>query len=138
MGGIKRTSADNWFSLYVRARDKFVCQRCYKKYPTYKEGGDNRALQGLDCAHCFGRGNNMTRFEPDNALSCCYGCHSKIDSDPEEKSSLFIRKVGFVRYLELKALSKKPYKGIKRAQPEIAKKYRDLFRLMIEDTSQEH
>ena len=36
MAGIKRTAADHWFSLYVRCRDKWTCQRCHTKYPDFK------------------------------------------------------------------------------------------------------
>lgn len=128
MAGIKRTAADNWFSLYVRARDRWTCQRCFKKFPEYIEGGDNRALQGLDNAHCFGRGKSMTRFEPDNCLALCMGCHLVVDADPEEKRELFIKKIGEEKYNELRVLSKQPFRGKKKAEKDISEHFRLLFR----------
>jgi hypothetical protein len=47
MGGIKRTAADRKFSLMIRERDNWTCQRCGKQYvpPT----------RALDCMHNFPR-----------------------------------------------------------------------------------
>lgn len=64
---IKLRKADVEFSKYIRTRDGWCCQRCHKKYtpPT----------QGLHCSHYFGRGRENTRFDPDNCIALCYGCH---------------------------------------------------------------
>jgi len=132
MSGIKRTAADNWFSLYVRCRDNWTCQRCKRKFLPHVEGGDNRLLQGLDNAHCFGRGSHMTRFEPDNCCALCFACHSMIDADPESKRELFIKRVGEKRYQELRVLSHLPFIGFKKAQKEISKRFRELFREMLQ------
>jgi hypothetical protein len=132
MAGIKRTAADKWFSLYVRARDKWTCQRCHRKFPQYIEGGNNRALQGLDNAHLWGRGKNMTRFEPDNCLALCYGCHSVIDADIQEKKELWLKYISQERMDELQRLSKQPFKGIKKEQNTISTHYRQLFRQLNE------
>ena len=105
-----------------------MCQRCFKPFPAYVEGGDNKALQGLDNAHCFGRGNKKTRFEPDNCAALCMGCHSIVDADPEEKRNLFIKKVGKKRYMELRVFSHETFRGYKKELKAISKKYRELFR----------
>lgn len=130
MGGIKKTSADNWFSLYIRCRDNWTCQRCGRVYH-YNIGGDNTELQGLHCAHCFGRGGKSTRFEPDNCLALCYGCHSHIDSNPEEKRDLFIKRLGDERYEELRLQANTPLLNAKRVQKDIAKKFKAIFEEML-------
>lgn len=69
MGAIKVTPADGWFSKCVRERVNWTCERCGKQYP---EGH----RQGLHCSHHHRRGNWGIRFDPMNAESLCYGCHS--------------------------------------------------------------
>lgn len=65
--------ADIAFSAYIRGRDKWTCQRptCGKVYtpPT----------KALHCSHYFSRGKWATRFDPENCISLCYGCHSYWD-----------------------------------------------------------
>lgn len=128
MGGIKLTPADRWFSLYVRARDKWTCQRCWTSYPPYIEGADNRHLKGLHCGHCNTRGKHGTRIEPDNACALCYGCHSYLDANPEEKIQFFKDRLGEDRYWELKRQSNKPFKGFFKDNKIYSKKFRDMFR----------
>ena len=127
MSGIKRTTADKWFSLYCRARDNWTCQRCGKIFREYIKGGNNTHLRGLDCAHLHGRGAKMTRFEPDNACALCYGCHSYLDANPEEKRDFFIERIGKTRYDELTKLHHVPFRGFKKEQPKIAKKFKEKF-----------
>ena len=77
---------DKKFSLYIRSRDNWTCQRCFKKYipPT----------NSVHCAHIFTRGAKSTRFDVDNCHTMCYGCHSYIDSHPLEKYEWYIKKFG--------------------------------------------
>lgn len=70
MGGVKRTPADDAFSLCVRERAGWTCEKCGKYYP---EGAGRK---GLHCSHYIGRGNWSVRLDRDNAESLCYGCHS--------------------------------------------------------------
>jgi len=72
---IKRTSADHWFSKCVRERSNYICQGCGKQY--------DKSSSGLHCSHYFGRRNLALRYDPNNALSHCYGCHQKYGSNPE-------------------------------------------------------
>ena len=62
-------------SLMVRNRDNWTCQRCGTKYtpPT----------QGLHCSHYFSRRFMGTRFNLDNLISLCYGCHRLVESDKQ-------------------------------------------------------
>lgn len=42
----------------------------------------------------FTRRNESTRFDPSNCASCCYGCHSYLDSHLQEKIDFFTRRLG--------------------------------------------
>lgn len=74
MPKIRIDKADQRFSQWIRTRDDWTCQRCFRKYvpPT----------MALHCSHFFGRGKESTRFEPLNADALCYGCHSYFTSHP--------------------------------------------------------
>ena len=95
MGGIKRSAADRRFSLQIRDRDRWTCQRCGTRY-TPNTGG-------LDCAHMFTRRIKATRFDPDNACALCVGCHFYIDSHPFEKLAFFRDRLGVERFDALAA-----------------------------------
>lgn len=73
---VKIDKADKAFSLYVRTRDNWTCQRCNKRYepPT----------SALHCSHFQGRGKEATRFDEINADALCYGCHQYFTSHPAE------------------------------------------------------
>lgn len=76
MGRIKIDMADKYFSLWVRSRDSWACQRCFTPYtpPT----------SALHCSHFQGRGKEGTRFEPLNCDALCYGCHMYFTAHPAE------------------------------------------------------
>ena len=83
---MKRDKADELFSLYIRIRDNWTCQRCggyYKHRP-----------QGLHCSHFMGRRKENTRFEPLNADSLCYGCHKYFTSHPAEHYAWQVERKG--------------------------------------------
>lgn len=71
---VKIDAADTAFSLYIRTRDNWSCQRCGKQYqpPT----------NALHCSHYMGRRKENTRFDPENADALCYGCHQYFTSHP--------------------------------------------------------
>lgn len=93
---------DKLFSFYIRSRDGWKCQRCEKQYqpPT----------NGLHCAHIFTRGAKSTRFDPENAVAWCYGCHSYMDSHPIEKYDWYIERFGRTQFEILRFKAKKPRK----------------------------
>lgn len=68
--------ADKAFSDLIRSRDKWTCQRCFKRYepPT----------SALHCSHFYSRGKWATRFDPENAIALCYGCHRYWDKHIDE------------------------------------------------------
>lgn len=86
MGKVKIRPSDKAFSLYIRTRDKWTCQRCGKYYepPT----------MALHCSHFQGRGKEATRFEPLNADALCYGCHQYFTSHPGEHMNWQVERKG--------------------------------------------
>lgn len=58
---------DTLFSDFIKERDKRTCQRCGTVYP--------EKSKGFACSHYWGRAHEGTRFEPDNCIALCYGCH---------------------------------------------------------------
>jgi hypothetical protein len=93
MTGIHRTSADRVFSMQIRLRDGGRCKRC----------GSTPDPRGLHCAHHFTRRTRATRFDPDNALALCYGCHQHLDSHPIEKEAFWRSVIGDSRFDALAA-----------------------------------
>ena len=85
---IKIDKADQAFSLYIRTRDDWTCQRCGKRFLKGNTGG-------LECSHYFGRSRENTRFDPDNCIALCTGCHSYWDSAAKEEYRNFkIKQLG--------------------------------------------
>lgn len=96
-GGIKIDKYDAMFSLYIRARDKFTCQRCQTRYrPPKSLERLNKGLydlcnnpafgdpMGLHCSHFWGRANKSVRYEPLNCDAHCFACHMHLGSNPQE------------------------------------------------------
>jgi 5-methylcytosine-specific restriction endonuclease McrA len=97
-GGIKRSSADIKFSKRIRERDRYTCQRCGAVH------AENST--GLHSAHMFSRRILATRFDPENAVAACYGCHQYLDSHPNEKLAFFRERLGEERFDALEARAK--------------------------------
>lgn len=102
---MKRDAADARFSLEIRERDRWTCQRCGTSYvpPT----------RALHCAHIFSRGKYRTRFDPDNAVALCYGCHRHIDTHPIEKETFFRERMGDEAYDALRLRANRTLKSVK-------------------------
>lgn len=64
-----RNKADRLFSLYIRRGG--VCDRCGASDP-----------KQLQCAHIFSRRYFATRWEEDNAMPLCKGCHVYFTHNP--------------------------------------------------------
>lgn len=134
---MKITKADKFFSLCVRERANWCCEKCGKIYePTY---GENTGLPGnpaLHCSHYFGRGIYETRFYPDNAFSHCYGCHSRFEQNPDKFRDWVFSRLGARRYDGLRKvaedimLGKEARRGDKNGT--IAKHYENEFRKLRE------
>lgn len=86
MRRIRIDKADKLFSLWIRTRDGWTCQRCHRQYkpPT----------NALHCSHFFGRGKESTRYEPLNADSLCYGCHAYFTAHPLAHTDWQVKRKG--------------------------------------------
>src|SRR4030095_11917335 len=93
--GIKITPDDKRFSLQIRNRANWTCEKCHKRYtpPT----------NALQCAHHFTRRIKATRGDPANALALCTGCHTYLDSNPYEKEAFWRSIIGDKRFDALAA-----------------------------------
>jgi hypothetical protein len=83
---MKTFPADSAFSDWIRARDKWRCQRCGKEYPP--------PTSALHCSHFYSRGKWNTRFDPENCIALCYGCHRYWDKHIGEYEAYKIEKMG--------------------------------------------
>lgn len=82
------TPLDRLFSQYIRMRAierVGGCERCLTPKESWKE---------LQCCHCHGRGKKSVRWDEDNAIGGCFGCHRVLDSQLTEKEDLFRRLLG--------------------------------------------
>ena len=85
-GKVKIRASDRLFSLYIRTRDNWTCQRCgaYHAPPT----------KALHCSHFKGRVKESTRFDPENCDALCYGCHQHFTSYPDEHYAWQVKRKG--------------------------------------------
>ena len=84
---------DAIFSLFIRVRDKWTCQRCGKKL--------KKKSRGYHCAHFKRRGIQSTTWDPKNASGLCYGCHDYLDHHYQKKVDWYIEKYGKRQYNEV-------------------------------------
>ena len=85
---------DAKFSRYIRwVRDSGRCQRCLTKY---EEGSS-----GLHCSHFHGRSKKSVRFDPDNCMALCFGCHQHFTAFPIEHMEFMLKRLGKKRFDEL-------------------------------------
>ena len=99
---IRISALDALFSRYIRTRDRWTCQKCFKRYPP--------PTNALHCAHIFTRSKQSTRFSPLNAVALCYGCHSYLDRNPLAKYAWYVARYGQVQFDHLQRLSNTPQK----------------------------
>lgn len=133
--GIKRTMADDQFSLAVRASVQFICEHCSAvgtiglnapKCFMPREGAK------LDCAHIFGRRDAITRWDMMNAVCLCSTCHRTFTENP----------LDFFHWIEsylpgredlLREKRRGFLKGGKRVEKEVAAHYRVQLALLGEN-----
>jgi len=107
---IKIDPLDKVFSLYIRTRDGWTCRRCKKQH--------RRDSSGLHSAHIFSRGKHNTRWNPLNAVALCYGCHSYLDRNPDEKYAWY--------FDALKKTSNQVLKFTKDQKQELKEKFKQM------------
>lgn len=95
---VKTTAADRRWAKEVKARDRYICQRCGKAYP---EGH-----RGIQAAHIFTRSRKATRLDPDNGLALCTGCHWWGHRNPHEFTEFVKDYMGEEKYEDLQKRSK--------------------------------
>jgi hypothetical protein len=76
---IKIDAADQWFSKYIRLRDK-ECRRCHSPVQ-FNDKGNPISHQ---MSHFQGRRKEATRFDPENGDTLCGGCHQYFTANPAE------------------------------------------------------
>lgn len=118
------TPADQSFSRCVRERTNWTCEVCGRYHP------EGNSRMGLHCSHWMGRGNWSTRFDPRNAFSQCWPCHRDMGSNAPYFADWVAECLGTNVAFEVRALSSKPAKGIRKQVPDIAKHYRRQHKLM--------
>lgn len=119
------TPADKAFSLCVRERANWRCERCGRITPDDKR-------MGLHCSHWIGRGSWGVRFHPLNAAAHCYGCHAYFEGRPALFTDWVHERIGEQAADKLLALSKKPAYGIRKSVATIAKFYRGENKAQLE------
>src|SRR3990167_7690933 len=111
---VKRDKRDAIFSLLIRERSSWLCERCGKQFS--REDG-----QGLHCSHFISRRHRSTRWHPDNAAAHCFSCHQYLGEHPMEFTRWIEARLGqgradiMMRYSQVVAkFSKKDLESIYR------------------------
>ena len=100
---IKIDKPDLIFSQFIRKRDKACC-RCGSPVRFNAKG----LPISHQCSHYFGRGQESTRFDPDNADCLCHACHVLWGSRDREDYRFFkIKQLGQNGFNSLLVRSKK-------------------------------
>ena len=93
-----KTVLDSLWSRIVRTRDEFRCRRCHTKH--------SPRSMGLHAHHLVTKGGHgfSTRWNVDNGVAVCYGCHMYLQGNPKENRDFAIN-LG-IDYDELDILGK--------------------------------
>ena len=85
---------DNLFSEYIRKRAiqrVGGCERCLTpKFDIQKDNGDIfPAWKQLQCSHFIGRSKRSVRYDDENCIGICGGCHLYLTAHPIEHVEFF-------------------------------------------------
>lgn len=119
--GIKRDTADKYFSDVVRKKANHTCEHCGKV--------DGR----MECAHIYGRAAKSVRWSLDNALCLCHYCHRKFTANPLEFTGWVEKKLGRGHMEMLREKWQHLMKTTKSLRLEIGKHYREELKKMDAD-----
>lgn len=90
----------------IKMRDTFQCRRCGKRYPPVMQTSEfAKALRGLHACHIFGRSRRSTRWELDNGLTLCMGCHLFFHAHPLDMILFARTELGEERFERLRRLA---------------------------------
>ena len=85
---MKLLPLDTLFSQYIRMRAIHRvggCERCQSGKIDYKQ---------LQCSHFIGRSRKAVRWDEDNAVGLCAGCHMYLTAHPYEHVQWFMDYLG--------------------------------------------
>lgn len=93
---------DVLFSRYIRTLAGWRCERCGKQFlpPT----------NGLHCSHFHGRRKKSVRWDPENAVALCFGCHAHFTGHPLEHVEWFSNRLGVKKFNALTLRANTPQK----------------------------
>lgn len=120
---MKRDAADTAFSLFIRERDEYTCQKCGKFYPEGRR-------QGLHCSHVFSRRHMSVRYFSPNAKALCFSCHQWYGSNPVESAAWVETYLGSEALEELQQRKNQIKKRTKKEKAEIAKHWRSQLKYL--------
>lgn len=110
---IKVTPADKWFSLCVRERADWTCERCGKSY--HHDPGR------LQCSHVYSRRWASIRHHPLNAMALDYACHRHVGENPIDHVELYLKVFGQDAYDEIRRLKEVIVRKRDRPDREVAR-----------------
>ena len=85
---MKLDPLDVLFSKFIRMRAMSRvggCERCLHTKVDYKQ---------LQCSHFHGRGKKSVRWDEDNSVGLCGGCHMYLTAHPTEHVRWFEERLG--------------------------------------------
>ena len=128
----KKLDPDYFFSLCVRERAGWKCEKCGKDYAPWTGANGYPANPGLHCSHYIGRGNYATRFDPLNVDAHCYFCHSQFEGNPHEFRLWKLERVGQEVYDIIIEKSHNILLGkqARKEKQQIAEHYKQQYHLM--------
>ena len=88
--GCRLDSLDREFSVFIRSRDNWTCQRCGRDFWNSRDY--------LHTSHFVGRANKATRFDPDNCDALCWECHEEFHAHPEAHKAWKLFRLGPERF----------------------------------------
>lgn len=94
---------DTLFSEFIRKRAMqrvHGCERCLAWKPTYID---------LQCSHYHKRRKQSVRFDEDNCIGICFGCHQYFEENRDEYTEWMIDYLGEQTFDLLKARTRQVY-----------------------------
>jgi hypothetical protein len=123
---MNRWPSDIAFSKCVRERADLTCERCGK---SYRHDGAN--MMGLHCSHLAGRNKFSVRWDKENAVAHCYGCHAFLGQNPRVFGRWITEYLGEERADALEARAAALVKTTEKDKQDIAAHYRREYRRML-------
>ena len=122
---MKRDKRDAIFSLLIRERSSWCCERCGE----FVVEGER---QRLHCSHIVSRKFRRLRWEPINAVSHCAKCHSYLTDRPHEFGLWVDEKLGKIIASRLTELSRPIGKYSKPMLEDIYQNLKASYKVMVD------